>query len=635
MAEPVKENQYSVLIVAIAFLVTLQAIPYLHYMNALPEIIQNSGFVKRASTPFFYFTFRILYILIVMVIFNLFISIKLATKLSKEDQKPYKRNYWLLSIPILIGTIQHEFFHYYNIFFLPILLIAHLFNGSRAFAKLGSKLEEEDPFAKINQKELKDMGLVFDTDRGKLHVHNVFMGIMVQGGAGAGKSASIIEPAIYQWAMQNSSMTIYDFKGDPPTLGLMAYNSWLLNNKSTFKKPSFGVVSFNTQFLKYSERPNIFDPKTLETTVDTQAVLFTFLYGLNPDWRQKKDFWGQSATAAALGIVERLRKDPALHRYCTLPHFLLLATQDPTKLLTWIREDQEVERMIQTLLTNLDGQVMQTLSNQMSSLQSPLSALFSPQVFWVLGAEPEKQTSLDLNDLNNPRIMSISNDPKRDEALSPIIGAILKAIMRNVNQQGKHHHAFIIDELPTIFLDGLSKLPATARSNRVASCFGIQDESQLETQYGKQADEITANMGTFFLGMTNNPKTAKKYSDYFGTYETKKTSHSTSDSSLSFSDSLQSKKLLQEKDIAQQQVGHFVGKIADGDPGFFSVQTKEFKKDEIFNDWQDTISLPIEDPFLKGLFEKNSSMAEGVFSDVVNLNYLRIQAEVQQLMEKY
>src|SRR5690554_3338182 len=76
------------------------------------------------------------------------------------------------------------------------------------------------------------MGLIYPTDKGPLHVHNVFQGIMVQGGAGAGKSASIIEPAIKQWVDQNMSMTIYDFKGNPPTLGRMAYNAWLQTKES-------------------------------------------------------------------------------------------------------------------------------------------------------------------------------------------------------------------------------------------------------------------------------------------------------------------------------------------------------------------------------------------------------------------
>lgn len=630
-----KKNQHSILLLGILFLVIIQLLPFGYYMDYLPKTIIHSKFISNAITPVFQYTFRIIYILIVMAIMNMFISLKLAKTFSKSDQPPYKNWYWVLSILILIGTIQHPIFYFYNIIFFPILLICHLFVASRGFAKLGDVLEEEDPFAKLNQTPLKEMGLIFKTERGDLHLHNVFQGTMVQGGAGAGKSASIIEPSIYQWAKQNMSMTIYDYKGDPPTLGLMAYNSWLEKNNSHFKKPTFGLVSFNTDYLRVSERPNIFDPKLLKGVIDTMSVLYTFLYGLNPEWRQKKDFWAQSATAAALGIVERLRNSPELHEYCTLPHFITLASFPPDKLLTWIREDREVERMIQTLLTNLDGDVMQTLSNQISSLQAPLSIMYSKELFWVFGAEPENQTSLDLNNPENPMILSISNDPKRDEALSPAIGSLLKAIMRTVNTQNKHPHAFIIDELPTIFLDGLAKLPATARSNKVAAMFGIQDESQLEGQYGKQADEITSNMGSFFLGMTNNPKTAKKYSDYFGTSEVVKTSNSIGDNSISFSESHKDKKLLQEKDIAQQRTGHFVGKIADGDPGFFSVQIKEFKKNEHFTKWENKINIKSKNEHLDLLFEKQPEIAEEVFTAMLDLNYQRIFAECENLLKNY
>ncbi len=630
-----KKNQHSILLLGMLFLVIIQLLPFLYYMDCLPKMVLKSKFIINTLKPMFQIAFRVIYIFIVMAIMNMFISLKIAKTLSKSEQGPYKNWYYILSILILVGTIQHPVFYFYNIIFFPILILLHLFAGSRGFAKLGEALSEEDPFAKINQKELKEMGLIYQTDRGNLHFHNVFQGFMVQGGAGAGKSASIIEPAIFQWAKQNMSMTIYDYKGDPPTLGLMAYNSWLIENKSTFVKPEFGLVSFNKDYLHISQRPNIFDPNLLLSVVDTQSVLFTFLYGLNPDWRQKKDFWAQSATAAALGIVERLRKSPEYHQYCTLPHFIILATMPPQKLLTWIREDTEVERMIQTLLTNLDGDVMQTLSNQISSLQAPLTPMFSKELFWVFGAEPENQTSIDLNDPINPKILSISNDPKRDEALSPAISSLLKAIIRTVNSQNKHPHAFIVDELPTIFLDGLSKLPATGRSNKVAVMLGIQDESQLETQYGKQADEITSNMGNFCLGMTNNPKTAEKYSKYFGTYEVVKTSNSIGDNSLSFSESHKDKPLLQAKDIAQQSTGHFVGKVADGSPGFFSVQMAEFKKSENFKKWQDKIQIDPPCEHLKMLYDTNPEFGAEIFETLVDINYQRIFAECEAILENY
>lgn len=633
MSQQVKENQNSVLIVAIFFLIALQAVPYLAYMEVLPENIQNSAFIRKASTPVFYYLFRVLYLFIVMVSFSLFISIKLAKKITKEDQKPYKRTFWILSIFIVIGTIQHPYFHYYNIFFLPILIIAHLFYASRGFARLGSKLESEDPLANVNQKPLKEMGLTYNTDKGSLHVHNVFQGIMVQGGAGAGKSASIIEPAIYQWAMQNMSMTIYDFKGNPPTLGLMAYNSWLLKNDSDRKKPKFELL--NVADLPHTVRPNPLDPRLIRSSIDTRSITDTLMLTLNKSWISKKDFWAESALNLAYAIAERLRKDPMLHRYCTIPHLIQLGTEDPNKLISWLREDVEVQSTIRSFITAQDQGATQQLGGMLSSFQSPLTVLMSKELYWVFGAEPEKQSNLNLNDPDNPRILSVSNDPTKQQALTPALSCLMRTIINRINEQGKHPHAMVIDEFPTIYIQNFSQLPATARSNKVSTMIGIQDESQLVTQYDKESDEIISNMGNQFVGMTNNTKTAKKYSELFGTYKKVDTSHSTSDSSISFSDRHSNEKLLQEKDVAQQSVGHFIGKIADGDPALFSVQTEEFKKSDYFKNWKESIELEIEDEFTRNMFKANPETAQTVFDQMVECNFYRIQAEAAEILKNY
>jgi hypothetical protein len=628
-----KKQQHSILLIGIAFLVSLQLIPFLFYMDYLPEKLLKSNFVIKASTPFYYYTFRLLYIVILMAIMNMFISVKLAKKMSKKDQPPYRNAYYLFSILILIGTIQHPVFYFYNLIFFPAIIIFHLFLASRGFAKLGAALEEEDPLSKINQKELKEMGLIFDTDKGKLHVHNVFQGMLVQGGAGAGKSASIIEPAIYQWALQNNSMTIYDFKGVPPTLGLMAYNSWLLPNKSKLKKPDFKLLSIDC--LQSTYRPNPIAPKTLKNLIATSSVTNSLVLSLKKEWATKADFWAESAMNLCLAIAERLRKDPELHPFCTIPHLIYLGTLDADKLINWLREDFEIQAIIRSFITAQDNGASQQLGGMLSSFQSALVPLLSKELFWIFGAPMDEQDSLDINDPENPLILCIANDPPIKRSLSPILSCTMRAIINTINQQGKHPSSMVIDELPTLVIQDLAELPATARSNKVCTAIGIQDESQLRTQYDKQADEIIANMGNQFVGMTNNLKTAETYSKLFGTYKKQDTSHSTSDNSISFSDRLSNEKLMQEKDISQQNTGHFVGKIADGDPGLFSVQFDEFIKKDHFPNWKSKIEIPCNSEHLDLLFKNNPDVAEIILEQMVEINYQRICAECEAILSNY
>nr|WP_315247397.1 type IV secretory system conjugative DNA transfer family protein [uncultured Flavobacterium sp.] len=52
-------------------------------------------------------------------------------------------------------------------------------------------------------------------------------------------------------------------------------------------------------------------------------------------------------------------------------------------------------------------------------------------------------------------------------------------------------NSLIFDEFPIIYLNNMDSLIATARSNKVCTCLGIQDFSQLRKDYGrKQADVI-------------------------------------------------------------------------------------------------------------------------------------------------
>lgn len=630
-----KQNLNGVLLLGLLLLMGIHILDILVAINfPLPEMIANSKFVHNViNTPLFW-VFKITYLFLVPGLFRVYILVDIAKKLKKEEQPTYRRWYYVISAIVLIGAISSKYFFYYNIIVFPVFLLVHIFVGSRGFAKISSGLDEEDPLALVNQKPLKEMGLIFQTNKGPLHVHNVFQGTLVQGGAGAGKSASIIEPAITQWARQNMSMTIYDFKGDPPTLGLMAYNVWLeTEDNKEFKKPDFELLSFDQ--LHMSIRPNPLKPSELKSGIDTKAITTTLLLTLKKEWVTKKDFWAESAMNLCYAIAERLRKDPKYHPYCTIPHLVVLSTMNANDLINWLKQDFEIKNVISSFITAMESGADSQIGGMFSSLQSPMAELMQKELFWIFGAEQEHQATLNLNDPLDPKILVLANNPQKKGVISPLLSCCIRAIINQVNKQGKHPHAMVIDELPTVYIEGLSALPATARSNRVASMFGIQDESQLNTQYDKEAEEIIANLGNSFVGMTNNPKTAKKYSDFFGTYQKKKTSYSTSDQSLSFSESLNNEKIMQERDIANQPVGHFIGKIADGHPAFFSVQFDEFKKEEEVKKWNKSIELPYQDPFLQNLSIEYPEEAQEIFNELIEFNYLRIFNDCTIILNEY
>jgi type IV secretory pathway TraG/TraD family ATPase VirD4 len=85
-----------------------------------------------------------------------------------------------------------------------------------------------------------------------------------------------------------------------------------------------------------------------------------------------------------------------------------------------------------------------------------------------------------------------------------------------VNKKGQQKSSLIFDEFPTIYLNNMGSLIATARSNKVATCLGIQDFSQLRKDYGReQADVIINITGNIISGQVTGD-TAKQLSGHFG-----------------------------------------------------------------------------------------------------------------------
>lgn len=644
------ESYHQLLRFLMFFLIILQALPFLYYNHWLPDLVYYSNGIKLLTNFPNNLMWKGFYIFIVPVTMALIVSPGIGKKIKKEDQPKMKIYYWLMCIPILIGVIDHPALHYYNNFAYPCLFFLHMMFGSRGFTKIGNTMESEKPLYYTSQKPLELMGLRYEVinDYGVetyLHVHNPFQGILVEGGAGAGKSGSVIEPAIYQWVKDGGCQLIYDFKGNPATLGLFAYNAWketpeviegiYRGKKVSWKRPEFYLLTFTE--LHLSVRVNPISPKILLNSMHTRSVTDTLAIAINRDWAKKRtDFWTGSALNLLHAIAERLRLNEELHPYCTLAHVIELAcTDDFVALLNWIIDDSRTNTIVASFLTPLRMKADQQLAGQVSSLTTGLGSLKSPEIYWVFGAEPENQMSLDVNNPDEPKIISVSNDPIMAKALSPVLSCVIKSALTTMNQANKRPSAAPLDETPTIYIEDLSQIPATSRSNGLCTLLGIQDESQLKTSYDKQADEILSNMGNQFIGMTNNIDTAKKYAAAFGTFKMVDPSNSTSSESISLSERRSNEKIFQDRDVMEQPVGHFIGKIAGGEPAGFSVQFKEFEKSKHFKNWTDTMDIPAPDPFIRNLFEGDRDFANETFKSIMELNVMRIEEECQEILFPY
>jgi type IV secretory pathway TraG/TraD family ATPase VirD4 len=240
---------------------------------------------------------------------------------------------------------------------------------------------------------------------------------------------------------------------------------------------------------------------------------FTILANLNPQMVAKPDFWTDNATSLLASTFWYLKKNhPTL---CTLPHAMSMILQpDLEALLRTLSKDIKCADMIAPILTAYANKADNQLAGVVSSLQISLSKINTEEVYYITSGN---DFSLDLNNPNSKGILTIGNEPTLATTYAPIIGLILTSASKLLNQQGKEKSVFMMDEFPTVFVPNVEQLPATARSNKVATILACQDIAQIVSSYGKEkSDIILSNLGNQFFGRTTNLQTAQRVSQIFG-----------------------------------------------------------------------------------------------------------------------
>ena len=98
-------------------------------------------------------------------------------------------------------------------------------------------------------------------------------------------------------------------------------------------------------------------------------------------------------------------------------------------------------------------------------------------------------------------MLCIGNSPTLSDTFAPVIACLVAVATKQMNQQGKRHSFVLLDEGPTLFIPKLDQLPATARSNKVATIYMAQDFAQMRKEYGQnKAEAITSNLNNQLFG---------------------------------------------------------------------------------------------------------------------------------------
>ncbi len=327
-----------------------------------------------------------------------------------------------------------------------------------------------------------------------------------------------------------------------------------------------GFVNFED--LSRSNRVN---PLALMPNVSyAQEYAGAVFANLVPESISKPDFWTRSAEAILAAVFWFLHEHHKEH--ATLPHavaFLLLPIEDVVRALS---TDTQCAGLVASVRQAVDSKSANQLSGVTSTLQLPLAKINVPEIAWVLSAD---NFNLNLNDPESPRWLCIGNSPTLAETYSPVLSLIATSCIKHLNQQNKAASMVLLDEAPTLYIPKLDNLPATGRSNKVATVYAAQDLAQMIDRYGPtKADTLLANFGNQFFGRVSHPKTAEHVSRIFG----KEDQHFTSTSetlgpsglfhdpllmSSSTSQSVQQRDRLRVQDMTTMAPGDFVGLVVE------------------------------------------------------------------------
>lgn len=448
-----------------------------------------------------------------------------------------------------------------------------------------------------------------------INIINPFRGLLVTGSPGAGKSWFVILPMIKQQLQKGYAMFIYDFKYDD--LSKAAYN-WMLQNQGAFEhKPSFYSINFDD--LSCSHRCNPLQPEGMTDITDAIESARSILLGLNRDWITKQgDFFVESPINFVTAIIWYLRKYED-GRYCTLPHVIELMQADYKELLPVLNSQPEIEVFVNPFITAFQNKATDQLEGQVASAKIGMARLSSPQLYWVLSGN---DFTLDINNPFEPKVLCLGNNPEKKNIYGAVLSLYISRLLRVINKKGKLKCSLVFDEFPTIVVNNVDDLIATARSNKVATTLAMQDFSQLEKDYGKQADVITDICANIISGQVSGD-TAKSLSERFGRILQDRQNITVNRRDTSISYSRQLDLAVPPSKISSLSSGQFVGVVGDNPDE--KINLKMFHS-EIIND---TPALNKEMAAFKPI-----PLVYDITEQEIMDNYFQIKYDVRGILDK-
>ncbi len=355
----------------------------------------------------------------------------------------------------------------------------------------------------INSQSIRKAYRVIMKTKGKpLILENIRRGISVIASAGSGKTESVIYNLMVHFKKYKFCGVIHDYKNFEITE--MAYPMFQKGENQ------FRIVSFDP----IHSRVNPIAPKYLpdeESVYEVSRVLLeNLLETKEADSNSTSRFFKDAVEGLISGLIWRLKTD--YPDYCTIPHLIALYQQMNTKgLIKFLKGNLTSKSMADAFISGV-GSERQTAGVK-STLANAFKKISTKKIFMVLSAD---DISLNINNPENPVVIAVVNNPKKDASLSPVIATIIHTITKQMSERHQLPSFMLLEEAPTIRLPNMHRIPATLRSYDIVTVYVMQDKIQNDMLYGEKASKaILSNLSYQFFGKVNDPDTAKYYERFF------------------------------------------------------------------------------------------------------------------------
>jgi len=217
----------------------------------------------------------------------------------------------------------------------------------------------------------------------------------------------------------------------------------------------------------------------------------------------------------------------------------------------------------------------------------------------------------------------VGNNPQKQQVYGAVLSLYVARMIKQVNQKHKLKSSLIFDEFPTIYINNMDSLIATARSNKVATTLAVQDYSQLKKDYGREQAEVIMNIVGNVLSGQVTGDTAKQLSERFGKIMQQRSSLTINSNDTSVNKSTQLEMAVPASKIAALSSGQFVGMVAD-DPTN-KIDLKVFHS-EIINDHN---AIKTEEDAYEDL-----PTIRQISEDMILANYLNIKNDIAKIIQE-